>query len=260
MMPVRRVGCLAVFLFCLAQGNSASSAEGISITPSTFDFGWCPDNAKISASFIIKNTGVDLIPITSVQPTCGCTASQFTPASLASNEETKVGLTFNTRGYAGSSFNKPTKVKTDNGGAEYTVNVKGVVIDSQATFFPDHEGVAGFDTGSKEKKKTIGLQNKSVKDVSLEVIQEPAAWVNAKLSVKNLKAGASVPLEISLMESASETRDTSITIEAKDDMGTTSRLTVAIRTGIPPPPVKRSSTVTPVVPDPTAKPSKTQGK
>ena len=242
----------------LTMHSLVMGAETLVITPTTFDFGWSPDNSKISGEFKIKNLGTEMIPIQSVQPTCGCTASQFTPGGLASNEETTVLLTFNTRGYAGSNFDKSTKVKTESG-TEYNVQLKGSVLDSQATFFPDNEGVAAFDVGSKEKKKIINLMNKGPKDLTLEIIQNPASWVSAKLSVKNVRAGASVPLEISLKESLQETKDTSITIEAKDGVGA-SRLTVAIRTGTPPPPVKRETTATPVATPNDGKPNPKAGK
>jgi len=231
---IRRSSPLVFLAVVIAGPVHAFSPQNVVITPTTFDFGWCPDNAKISAEFVIKNTGADLIPITSVQPTCGCTASQFTPGSLATNEETKVGLTFNTRGYAGTGFTKTAKVKTDAGGAEYDVQLKGVVVDPQAKIVPDQDGVVEFIPGDHEKKKTINVQNKSGKDITLEIIHQPASWVTLKMATNSVRAGASLPLEIALGSSVDETKDTSVTFEAKGEAGT-SRLTIAIRSGTPPP-------------------------
>src|SRR5690349_5092806 len=121
---IRRIVFVSLGFFAVAVAQ-AYSPSAIVISPTTFDFGWCPDNAKVNAEFIVRNTGTDLIPITGVQPTCGCTASEFTPGSLGSNEESKVLLTFNTRGYAGTPFHKTAKIKTDTGGAEYTVDMVG---------------------------------------------------------------------------------------------------------------------------------------
>lgn len=256
MSHVRRTLLLAAAV-SLSGALQAFSPQALVITPTVFDFGWCPDNAKISAEFTIKNTGADLIPITSVQPTCGCTASQFTPGQLGSNEETKVGLTFNTRGYAKTGFSKNTKVKTEAGGAEYEVTLKGYVLDPTAKVFPEGDGVASFETGSKEKKKTISIQNKSDKDVTLSILQAPASWASVKLSASLVKAGASAPVEFSVSSPFSETRDTSVTFEAKSETET-SRLTIAIRTGTPPPPVKRATTAP--LPAPAPAPDKPAGK
>lgn len=201
------------------------------VSPSTFDFGWCPDNAKINATFTIKNTGAEMIPITSVQPTCGCTASQFTPGELASNEETNVGLTFNTRGYAGTKFNKSTKIKTDAGGAEYTVMLTGHVVDTSAKVVPEGAGIVNFEPGKKEKKKTIRIQNKSDKDVSLNVVQKQADWAKVKLKSETIKAGQSIAMDVNVVNgSVDEVRDTSITFSTNDGTDE-SRFTIAIRTG-----------------------------
>ncbi|MCG3205871.1 MAG: hypothetical protein KCHDKBKB_02594 [Elusimicrobia bacterium] len=245
-----------VMMLSLSCRAFAAGPEMVVVTPSTFDFGWSPDNSKITAEFSIKNTGVEVIPITGVQTTCGCTASQFTPGNLASNEETKVSLTFNTRGYLGTAFNKSAKVKTAEGAAEYSVQLKGFVGDPQSPVVPDNEGVVGFEPRAKEKKKVLNISNKSLKDMTLNIVQMPASWANVKLATKNVKAGASVPLEVSLEGSNEETRDTSLTLEAVNEEGA-HRLTIAIRTGTPPPPTKRSSTsgapVPTSVPAPTPK-------
>ncbi len=255
MSLVRRMLILTVAL--LSVPAFAFSPQSLVITPTEFDFGWCPDNSKITAEFTIRNTGTELIPITSVQPTCGCTASQFTPGNLTSNQETKVGLTFNTRGYARTGFSKATKVKTEAGGAEYDVILKGYVLDPAAKIIPDGDGIASFEPDTKGKKKTITIQNKSDKDVTLAIVQAPAAWASVKFSAGVLKAGASLPVEISVNSPFSETKDTSVTLEARSETET-SRVTLAIRTGNPPPPIKRA-TMAPApapVPNPEKKPEK----
>src|SRR5262245_21402455 len=112
MIPLRFRSIITAVAFAALSFPSLSQAAALRIDPETFDFGWAPDNAKISADFTVKNTGVEIIPLTSVQPTCGCTASNFSPGQLASAEETKIGLTFNTRGYRGMAFNKSTKVNS----------------------------------------------------------------------------------------------------------------------------------------------------
>ncbi len=251
---MRRIG-VALFGLFVVGISQAYSPSALVISPSTFDFGWCPDNAKVHADFTIRNIGTDLIPVTSVQPTCGCTASEFTPASLASNAESKVGLTFNTRGYAGAPFHKNAKVKTDDAKSEYTVNMTGYVLDPAATVAPDGDGVAGFDPDTKEKKKTITIKNKGAKDVSLKVIQPAASWANVKFDVQSLKAGESASMTVSPDGAFTEDRTTSITVEAND--GTNySRFTVAIRTGTPPPPMRQPIAPPASAPANTAAPAK----
>jgi hypothetical protein len=239
-----RLTVLSLFSFGFVYAFNPNS---IVISPTTFDFGWCPDNAKINAEFTIRNTSSELIPITGVQPTCGCTASEFNPGTLGSNEESKVVLTFNTRGYANTPFNKNAKIKTDSGGAEYTVDMKGFVLDPKALVAPEGDGIAGFDPGTKEKKKTITVKNRSSKDVTLKVVQPAAAWADVKFDAQSLKAGETATIAVQPDGSFDQERVTSMTVEASDGTAT-SRFTVAIRTGTPPPPTRRPGASVPTSP------------
>lgn len=234
----RTRGWLLSFITSASLAATLNAASSLQVVPSEFDFGWAPDNSKITADFAIKNIGIDMIPVMSVQPTCGCTASNFTPADLASNQETKVSLTFNTRGYANSSFNKAAQVKTDTPEGDTSVRLKGYVLDPTATVFPSGTGIAEFLPGSKDKKTTIKIENKSAADVELAVIQPAASWAKVKLDGKSIKAGQSMNLDISIDGSVDEERATSVTFASAADPNQ-NRFTVAIRTGTPPPAVRK---------------------
>lgn len=222
----------------------------LEISPTTFDFGWCPDNSKISATFVAKNVSSEMIPIMSVQPTCGCTASQFSPATLGTHEETKIGLTFNTRGYTNLAFNKSAKVKSDVVTGEFSVNLKGYVLDPNAKVVPVGDGVIEFTEKENEKKKTIKIENKSDKEITLVVIHDAADWAKLKLSNEKISAGKSVSLSVVASGSLADARDTSVTYAAMAD-SEVNRLTIAIRTGPPPVPYRQ------ITPPPSGRPQET---
>jgi hypothetical protein len=250
---IRRISLSLITLLAVAVAQ-AFNPTAITIIPSTFDFGWCPDNSKIDAEFTIRNTGTDLIPITDVQPTCGCTVPNFKAGSLGTNDESKVVLTFNTRGYAGSVFHKNAKIKTDANTADYTVNMVGRVLDASATVAPDGDGVAEFTKDTKEKKKTISIHNKGAAAVTLKVVQPAAGWANAKLEAESLKPGETASIVVAPDGGFDVDRTTSMTVEANDGTAA-SRFTIAIRTGTPPP-VMRQPAARPVAPTPSAAPAK----
>lgn len=230
----------AATIFSLAGMMCATVFAGaaLEISPAEYDFGWSPDNAKISAEFTIKNPTLDLVPLIAVQPTCGCTATDFQPSNLKSSDETKVRLTFNTRGYTNAEFHKNAQVKTGGSTGDYTVKMKGHVTDPAALFFPLGDGVAAFEKGG-EKKKTIQLQNKTTEDLTLSVAQPASEWAKTKLDADVIKAGASVALEISVSGGdLDKDQNTSITLDAKGATGAY-RATVAIRTGTPPVPYRK---------------------
>jgi Protein of unknown function (DUF1573) len=232
MFTLKRTLLSAGFLGLLSMGTLYAN-DALLITPSVFDFGWAPDNAKISAQFTVKNNSSDLVALTSVQPTCGCTASNFTPADLPSDKETKIGLTFDTHGYAGISFNKSTKVKAGNPEMDYTVKLAGFVHDPMAKIVPVGDGIASYDSETKDDKKTIEIQNKLDKEVTVSIVQEPASWAKASLRSTVIAAGKTVPLDVVVKGSYEESKNTSVTLQATDGTAT-HRLTIAIRTGASP--------------------------
>lgn len=244
MKKILKLAALAGFFF-----SNAGASQILQVIPGTFDFGWCPDNAKVSADFVIKNTGTDMVPLTAVQPTCGCTASEFTPGNLSTNDEKKIGLTFNTRGYANSAFNKNAKVKTDKSELEYTVHLKGHVTDPNAKVFPTGDGIAAFEPGASSKTKDITIVNKADGDVSLNIVQKPAEWAQVKLERNTVPPGGTLDLNVSVSGSLEEDRTTSVTLEALGQ-GNVHRFTVAVRTGKPPQPYR--------LPPPSQKPSGAQ--
>lgn len=239
----------AAFLFITSALTSGFAAPRLEISPSTFDFGWAPDNAKITAQFTVVNTGDEMVPLTSVKSTCGCTASNFEPDALASREHKKIALTFNTRGYTNQPFKKMARVKTDVPENAYTVYLTGHVANPENGIIPDSGGIAGFEAGSPRKQK-IKLTNKTASPLSLEVVQEPESWARVKFSGRPIKPGESTDVEISVEGPLDQKRDTSVTF-ASTDAAAPVRVTVAIRTG-PPPPAYRH--YTPPAAKPAAKP------
>jgi len=227
----------ARFLSILTMGFllplGAHSKVLISI-PETFDFGWSPDNAKISCEFIIKNTGQGLVPLNSLRPSCGCTAANFTPGILSSNEETKIGLTFNTRGYKGVRFRKPADLKTNSLETGLTVKLTGFVQDSKAQVYPLGSGIAAFEPGSKVRKKTIKIKNTTNNEISLDLVQKPAEWAQIKLNSDKISPQGTINLSVKVKGPYDKPKHTSVTFEAVDKLRV-HRFTVAIRTGPPPP-------------------------
>ena len=211
----------------------AFAVPRLEIRPGTFDFGWAPDNARITAQFTVVNGGEDMVPLTAVKPTCGCTVSDFTPDALPSHEEKKISLTFNTRGYTNQEFHKTANVKTDLEENSYTVFLTGHVLKPDNGLMPDSGGIAGFEKGTERKKK-INIANKTQSPLTLTQVQMAAPWAHVKLPSKAIQPGASAPVEISVDGSLEEDRATSVTI-APAESPEQNRVTLAIRTGTPPP-------------------------
>jgi len=209
-------------------------ALGLEATPETFDFGWAPRNSRISAEFTITNTSTDMIPLSDLKPACGCTVGTFSPSNLATQEETIVGLTFNTLGYDGISFNKPAKVKTDSLDTEITVTLKGHVTQLEAKLFPLGDGKAHFKSNDSRDTRIVRIQNATDNPVDLSIVQNPADWADVSLSKNKIDPTGTVDLIIKVEGPFAKLQYTSITIEGIENVNV-HRFTVAIQTGKPKP-------------------------
>ncbi len=227
---MRKQFAIASFILSVA---TTLWATGLTATPDTFDFGWCPPDAKVSAEFVVKNVSQSPIELQALRPSCGCTAAQFTPETLASDNETKIGLTFNTRGYDGVRFNKPATLKTGTEESGIQVHVTGYVLDPNAQVVPMGTGMARYKKGDKSKQ-FIGITNKSSEDVTLSIIQKPADWVELDMESLKISAGQTASLQVSIKGSVEDKRDASVTFEAKG-ASLSQRLTVGFQTGYEPP-------------------------
>jgi hypothetical protein len=212
-------------------------SSDLMVSPTTFDFGWSPDNAEITAVFNVKNPGSSVIPLTAVQPSCGCTAADFTAEDLSADQQRPIKLTFNTRGYTNMPFRKRTDIKAGTPEKNYEVIVEGFVTPAEAPFAPTDDGVASFSTGAS-KKQVITLQSKLTDAVELSIIQNPAEWAQVRLKQDKVEAGQSADVEISVDGDLKESRHTSVTLEAKGGI-TSHRVTLAIRTGGEPEPYRK---------------------
>jgi len=245
-MNRKRISTILASWGFLAVGLTALSwaAPSVRISPPDFDFGWSPDNAKITAQFTVANTTEKLVPLLAVMPSCGCTAADFTPADIPSAKDTKIGLTFNTHGYTGVKFHKSSQVKAGQPEEEYSVVLTGVVADPNALVVPEGSGVVEFSTSTRDKEQTVAILNKTGKDLTVKRVQAPADWVGVKLESENIEQGKKGLISVKLNAKVEGDRNTSATFEATDSSGTY-RFTVAFRTGQGPEPYKKIRPVAP---------------
>jgi hypothetical protein len=225
--------------FLISPLTKSYGETKLQIIPEVFDFGWAPDNAILKCEVHIRNIGGEMVALTAVLPSCGCTATDFTPDAIPASEEKKISLTFNTRGYTGMPFDKPIQVKAGMPEEEFSVHVKGHVTNSNAVVFPEGTGVVTFGDGSS--KSNLIVHNKSDQPMTLSIVHESDDWADVSLPKKGLPASGQASIEIRVDGSLSENRQTSTTVEATD--GTqTHRFTLAIVTGQVPQPVRRIRT------------------
>jgi hypothetical protein len=92
-----------------------------------FDFGERDSEEKVEHNFVVKNAGDEVLNITDVKTTCGCTVAKPAVNTLAPGEETTVGVTFNLKNRQGVQNRKITVLTNDPETPQYYLELKGTV-------------------------------------------------------------------------------------------------------------------------------------
>ncbi|RZJ31164.1 MAG: DUF1573 domain-containing protein [Flavobacterium sp.] len=92
----------------------------------TVDVGEIPQNIAKTILFEFVNTGKTEITITNVQPSCGCTTSDYTKTPIKPGETAKVNAVYNASNKG--AFTKTIKVTTNAEEAPKNLTFKGTVI------------------------------------------------------------------------------------------------------------------------------------
>ncbi len=93
------------------------------------DFGDIEKGKPVTYEFTFTNTTKETILITTVKPTCGCTAANYTKTPIKPGEKGLVAATFNAASPGG--FHKSITILTKEGDSDTlkTVSFKGKVVD-----------------------------------------------------------------------------------------------------------------------------------
>lgn len=114
---------------------STLSPENVSFKAESFDFGTVPEGPAAEHVFTFTNTGKEPVVIERVQPSCGCTAPDWTKEPIAPGKTGMVKATYGTQGRPGH-FEKNMTVFTNAG--TKMVSFKGTVEKAPETSVPQN--------------------------------------------------------------------------------------------------------------------------
>lgn len=95
---------LGGLLFLLPPAQAASK---LVIDQPEFDFGYVPQNSRVSHRFVLQSAGEDSLRIIKVVPGCGCTQTPLKKNDLAAGESTDLEVIFNTGHYTSRVTKRP---------------------------------------------------------------------------------------------------------------------------------------------------------
>jgi len=87
-----------LFIICAVSIFPQLMLPQVGVQQSEHNFGDINQGDVVTHSFVISNTGGDLLKISSVKASCGCTAANPDKNELKPGESTNIVVTFNSKG------------------------------------------------------------------------------------------------------------------------------------------------------------------
>lgn len=218
----------AAVTLCLCL--SAAAAPVMTLSETSFEFGYAPQNSKISHVFWLKSVGDDSLKILQVKPGCGCTKAPLEKSILAPGDSTRLEVIFSTRSYR-SRISKNPSIITNEESKPTHVRISSTVMTRPDSTYPIVIRPYKLDlsqfTDKRRDRIEFAITNVSDKDLELTVIDTPEAFFEINLP-SSVKAGASATATLTLLPRGEESSfEKSITIEVGDSDHT--RFTIPVK-------------------------------
>ena len=93
-------------------------AQGLSVSPASFDLGRFPAWKAQAQTFAVRNTSESAVNLLRVRSSCSCLAADFQPCTLEAGKETALTVTIPANSVSGN-FSKAVFLETDVPGQEF---------------------------------------------------------------------------------------------------------------------------------------------
>ena len=172
---------------------------------SEFDFGQVNQGEKVTHIFVITNSGGDLLKISNVHASCGCTVANPEKDELSPGESTNLVVTFNSKGRFGKQKKLITVESNDPENPKIVLTLKGSVKipESESANYPVlHFGETQHDFGKVKEGKvveyTFRFQNKGKSTLNITDIRTSCGCTAALVSDNSIKPGQNGTLKVEL--------------------------------------------------------------
>jgi len=215
-------------LFSLLVFTSAGFAQLVGpklvLQQNEHDFGNIVQGKEVSHTFVLTNSGGDLLKIISVRPSCGCTAALPEKNELAPGESTNLNVKFNSAGRFGKQKKIVRIESNDPENPEAIVTIKGVVVlpEEEKTSFPVLNLLeTQHDFGSVNEGNvvdyTFKFQNSGTAQLKISNVSTSCGCTAALVSNDVLEPGESGTLKVELDTSKRKGKmSRTITIKSND--------------------------------------------
>lgn len=201
---------------------------------SSFDFGEIKQGEVVSHDFVISNSGGDLLKISNVTASCGCTAAAPEKKELAPGESTNLTVKFNSSGRRGKQHKTVKVFSNDSQTPELALTITGNVVlgnENSASvpiiYFPETQHDFGKVNEGDQVDYTFRFANKGESQLTIKDIKTSCGCTAALLSQDNLAPGQEGTLKVELnTKNRSGKMSRTITIQSNDPKDPAKILTI----------------------------------
>lgn len=170
---------MAMALSGIASGQQLGS-KALVVEP-TFDFGYIPQQAKVSHTYWVSNLGTDTLRVFNVRPGCGCTKAPQTTFEAAPDDSLPIELVFDA-GRRTRDQLKSTKVTcNDPGKSQFDLQLSAYVYTEKDTIQPiaiTKNDVLKLTTDDLGKTFSVHFTNESKEPLSVTIVDYPPELVS----------------------------------------------------------------------------------
>jgi len=157
------------------------------VVSDSWDFGFMPQNAKVTHRYVLENAGDDTLFIEEVKPTCGCTSAPLSKDKLAPGEKVPVDVTFDSKTFNGSLTKHVNVVSSDKESPRYQLSFKAHVGAAPAVGLASGSYIQFQEIPVNETRQArLPMVNLATGPVNLRIADAPGAFLKASLSRESL--------------------------------------------------------------------------
>jgi len=190
----------------------------------SYDFGDIKQGEKVSHTFVLSNGGGDLLKISDVKASCGCTAAAPEKKELAPGESTNLIVTFNSAGRMGKQSKTIRIYSNDPENPELVLSFTGNVVSASQVsegaptiYFSETEHDFGKVNEGDKVNYTFNFANKGTSELTIKDIKTSCGCTAALLSQEKLAPGQEGTLKVELnTQNRSGKMSRTVTISSND--------------------------------------------
>ncbi|WP_187264708.1 DUF1573 domain-containing protein [Pontibacter beigongshangensis] len=215
---------------CLILAGFNANAQGeLKFEKETHDFGRIAEGVQASYEFQVKNVGNQPVIIANVQPSCGCTAPDWTKDPILPGKTGVIKAVYNSTGRPGP-FHKSISVTSNAATPTTTIYIKGEVgpKEQKTSYTPEQKaasprlavGTTNYNFGKLEKgQKAVAkftVKNTGRQDLIIQGIKSNCNCVSYKISEAAIKPGQQAILELTYIPAMLREQNEVVTVISND--------------------------------------------